>query len=232
MTQPNHASKIVLTLFAAAALFSACSKDDDNTNVSPDATVKITNALPDAGSVDVFNGQSKLNSTAIAYGDATGYMNVASGDVTYDFKSTVSGNTVLSAPLTFKKGSYSLFATGVAADNSTVGVLAEDDLGTPSANHAKIRFVHASTDASSQNFLANDSLLYTAIGYKTVTPFKELAAGTYTLKINDAASGTTTLSMPNVVLQAGKIYTVVAQGLVNATPVVQQGLALKVYGNN
>jgi hypothetical protein len=232
MTQRNHVGKIVLTLFAATALFSACSKDDDNSNVNPDAVVKIVNVLPDAGSVDVYNGSSKLNSSTIAYGAATGYLNAKNGDATYDFKSSVSGNTVLSAPVKFSGGSYSLFAAGVTGNNTTVGILAQDDLKAPSANKAKIRFVHASSDAPAQNFLANDSLIYTATAYKTVTDFKEITAGTYTIKLNDATAGTTTISQANVVLTAGKIYTIVAQGLANPTPVVQQGLSLAVYGNN
>jgi len=224
----------MLTTFALAGLvaFSSCSKDDDNTTVNPDATVKIVNVLPDAGSVNVFKGDSKQNSTAIGFGEATGYLSVAKGDATFDFKSNLSGNTILSVPVTFKSGSYSLFATGKTSDNTTVGVLTEDNFGTQAEGKAKIRFVHVSQDAPPVNFLLNDSLLYTGAAYKTATEFKEMAAGTYTIKLNNAGTGTTAISKSDVVLQAGKVYTVVAEGLVNATPVVEQSFQLNVLANN
>lgn len=233
MTLLNHASKSLLTIFAVTGLFtfSSCS-DDDDTNVDPEATVKIVNVLPNAGSVDIYNGSSKINSSALAYGEATGYLNVAAGEPTFDFKSTVSGNTVLSAPLKFTGGNYSLFAAGTTGNNSTVGILVEDNLGAPASGKAKIRFVHASSDAPSVNFLVNDSLLFTGTAYKTGTEFKEMAAGTYTVKLNNATNGETAISRSNVVLETGKIYTVVAQGLANATPVVEPSLELNVLANN
>lgn len=234
MTLLNHATKTMLTIFALTGLvaFSSCSKDDENTAINPDATVKIVNTLPDAGSVDVYNGDSKLNSTAIGFGEATGYLSVAKGDATFNFKRTIGGTTVLSSPVEFKSGNYSLFATGVTADNTTVGVLAEDNLDAPASGKAKIRFVHASTDGPVLNFLVGDSLLNPNVGYKAASAFKEMAAGTYTIKLNNATSGETAISKNDVVLQAGKIYTVVAQGLVNATPIVEQSFQINVLANN
>ncbi|TWV98042.1 DUF4397 domain-containing protein [Chitinophaga pinensis] len=234
MTPLNYASKGLLTMLALTGLiaFSSCSKDDDDSTVDPDATVKIVNVLPDAGSVDVYNGSSKITASAIGYGESTGYLNVKDGDATFDFKSTATGNTVLSAPVKFKGGSYSLFATGETDGNATVGILAEDNLGAPASGKAKIRFVHAGSDAPPVNFLVNDSLLFTGTGYKTATEFKEMAAGTYTLKLNNASSGETAISRTGIVLEAGKIYTVVAQGLLTPTPVLEQPFALNVMANN
>jgi hypothetical protein len=234
MTPLNRANKGLLAMLALTGLFtfSSCSKDDDDTTVEPDATVKIVNVLPDAGSVDVFNGSSKLNSSAIAYGESTGYLNVADGDATFDFKSTVTGNTVLSAPVEFKEGSYTLFATGETDGNATVGILAQDDLKAPAANKVKIRFVHASSDAPAVNVLLNDSPVYTGTSYKTATEFKEVDAGTYTIKLNNATSGETALTREGVVLAAGKVYTVVAQGLLTPTPIVEQPLSVNVLSHN
>jgi len=234
MTPLNYASKGLLAMLALTGMFTftSCSKDDDDTNVEPDATVRIINVLPDAGPVDVYNGSSKLNASTINYGDATGYMNVKDGDATFEFKSTVTGNTVLSAPVKFSGGNYSLFATGKTDGNGTVGILAEDDLGAPSANKVKVRFVHASTNAPAVNVLLNDAAVYTGTSYKTATEFKEVDAGTYTIKLNNAASGETAITQANVVLAAGKIYTIIAQGLVNATPVIEQPFALQVITNN
>jgi len=234
MTPLNRATKSMLTVFALTGLvaFSSCSKDDENTTVNPDATVKIVNVLPDAGDVNVYNGDNKLNSTAIGFGEATGYLSVAKGDATYSFKATINGNTVLSAPVKFTSGNYSLFATGTTGDNSTVGVLTEDNLDAPASGKAKIRFVHASPDGPTVNFLVNDSLLNPNVGYKAASAFKEMPAGTYTIKLNNSGSGETAISKTGVVLAAGKIYTVVAQGLVSPTPVIEQAFQLNVLSNN
>lgn len=234
MIMLNHASSRLLAAFAFAGLvaFSSCSKDDDDTAIEPDATVKIVNVFPDAGSVDVYNGSSKINSSAIAYNASTAYLNVAKGDATYDFKNTVSGNTVLSLPVKFESGSYSLFATGKTSDNSTTGILTKDDLGTPASGKAKIRFVHASTNAAPENFFVSDSLLFNNVAYKSVSEFKEMAAGTYTIKLSNATSGETTISKSDVVLTAGKIYTVAAIGLVNNNVLTEQPLAISVIENN
>jgi hypothetical protein len=234
MTPLNRATKSMLTTFAFAGLvaFSSCSKDDDNTTVHPDATVKIVNSLPDAGSVDVYNGDTKLNSSAITFASATGYLNAAKGDFTYNFKTTVGGSTVLSAPLTFKSGSYSLFATGTTVDNTTVGVLTEDNLDAPASGKAKIRLVHVSPDAPPVNFLVHDSTVYSAVGYKGATTFAELPAGTYTVKLNNSNSGETVITKADVTLVAGKIYTVVAEGLASPRPLLDQALQVNVLSNN
>lgn len=234
MTPLNLASKGLLTMLALTGMFafSSCSKDDDDTTVDPDATVKIVNVLPDAGPVDVYNGSSKLNSSAIGYGEATGYLNVKDGDTRFDFKSTATGSTVLSAPVNFDGGSYSLFATGETDGNATVGILAKDDLGAPASGKAKIRFVHAGSDAPAVNFLLNDNAIVSSAGYKSASEYREVDAGTYALKLNNASSGETVTTRDGIVIEAGKIYTVVAQGLVSPTPIVEQPFSLNILANN
>lgn len=234
MTMLNYASSRLLAAFAFAGLvaFSSCSKDDDDTAINPDATVKIVNVFPDAGSVNVFNGDTKINSSAIEYNTSTAYLNVAKGDATYNFKNSVSGNTVLSLPVKFDGGNYSLFTTGKTSDNSATGILTKDNMDAPAAGKAKIRFVHASTNVSPVNFFVSDSLLFNNSAYKSVSEFKEMAAGTYTLKLSDVNGGGTVVSKSDVVLTAGKIYTVVAVGLANNNVLTEQPLALSVMTNN
>jgi len=234
MKMLNHASSRLLAAFALAGLvtFSSCSKDDDDTAIEPDATVKIVNVFPDAGSVNVYNGDSKINSSAIEYNSATAYLNVAKGEFTYNFKNTVTNNTVLSLPVKFDGGNYSLFTTGKTGDNSTTGILTKDNLDNPSSGKAKIRFVHASTNAGAVNFFVSDSLLFSNNAYKSVSEFKEMAAGTYTLKLSDATSGTAVVSKNDVVLTAGKIYTVAAIGLAENNVLTEQPLSISVMENN
>ncbi|SFW74229.1 DUF4397 domain-containing protein [Chitinophaga sancti] len=233
MTMLNHASSRLLAAFALAGLvtFSSCSKDDNDTAIEPDATVKIVNVFPDAGNVNVYKGDSKINSSVIDYNTATAYLSVANGEATYDFKNALSGNTVLSLPVKFEGGNYSLFTTGKTSDNSATGILTKDNLDAPASGKAKIRFVHASTNLGAVNFFVSDSLLFNNNAYKSVSEFKEMAAGTYTLKLSDATSGTAVVTKSDVVLTAGKIYTVAAIGLVGNNVLTEQPLSVSVMEN-
>jgi hypothetical protein len=47
--------------------------------------------------------------------------------------------------------------------------------------------------------------------------FTSLPAGTYTLDVRVASNNTSVLQVPNVTLQAGKIYTIFARGIAGAT---------------
>ncbi len=49
------------------------------------------------------------------------------------------------------------------------------------------------------------------------TEFTPLDAATYNLQVRLASTSTVVLSLPNITLQAGKIYTVFAKGFVGGT---------------
>jgi len=234
MTPLNRATKGMLTMFALAGFvtLSSCSKDDDNTTVHPDASVKVVNVFANGGNVDIYNGDTKINSTAIAYGTATNYINVAKGDATLNFRSAT-GNTILSKPVDFKNGgSYSLFGAGTTNDNQAVGVLTEDNLDAPASGKAKIRIVHVSPDAQTVNVQVNDAAFESDVTYQKATAFKEVAAGTYKIAVFRTAGGLNLYTNEAVKLDAGKIYTFVAQGKVENTPLVEQGFTVNQLTNN
>jgi hypothetical protein len=64
----------------------------------------------------------------------------------------------------------------------------------------------------------------------SLSNFTPLDAGTYNLEVRLAGTNTVVLSLPNVMLAAGKIYTVFAKGFAGGTGM--QALGAQVIVNN
>jgi hypothetical protein len=216
-TQILHSSKkmtwaLALTVATTFGLTS-CDKDDDGV-IDPKTSLKVVHAVPNGGSVNFYVDGTKQNASAFGFGESTGYLAVASGSRTAEFKSSVNNSTILSAPITLGNGNYSLFATGITGDNTLTTVLVADNLQTPGTGKVRVRVAHVSPDAPTVNVLVNDSLLLANSAYKTVSGFMEIPARTYSIKLNNSASGGNVYTRNDVVLEAGKNYTLTAQGLV------------------
>lgn len=204
----------------------SCSSDDDPV-VQPDSQVKVIHAVPAAGSVDFYLNGTKQNSSAVSYGEQTGYIATANGDKTAEFKTSLDNNTILSAPVSFDGGNYTLFATGQSSNNTLTTLLVEDNLQTPGTGKVRVRFVHVSPDAPTVNLIANDSTWATSRTYKSATDFIEVNAGSYIFKLNRTDNGTTAYTSESISLTSGKNYTLVARGL--AGNAVVTPLTLQAY---
>ncbi|MFN5418957.1 MAG: DUF4397 domain-containing protein, partial [Sphingomonadales bacterium] len=66
---------VFIALFSAASLLS-CDKDD---TPQPTASVNVIHASPDAPGVDLLVDNLKVNTAALNYPDATGYLKVVTG---------------------------------------------------------------------------------------------------------------------------------------------------------
>ncbi|GDX41951.1 hypothetical protein LBMAG22_04800 [Bacteroidota bacterium] len=209
--------QILIALFLSVSFFS-CDKDD-----TPQATtsVNIVHASPDAPGVDLLVDNVKVNTAALNFPDATGYLKVFAGTRNIKVNATGTSNSVINANLTFAADKYySVFAYNQLA--SIGAIVVEDNLTVPATGQAHIRFFHLSPNApivtvgtlSGATFtpvFANRSFetQATASANQNFTP---VPAGTYTFDVQ--ANGTSALTLPGIVLQAGKIYTVFAKGLV------------------
>ena len=212
--------------FALTALFSSCEKDD-KTN----ADLMVVHASPDAPGVDLLIDDIKINSAALTYPNNTSYLKVESGS--RNIKINVSGttNNVINGDLTVEPDKfYSLFAIDLAAKLSVV--VLGDDLTTPSAGKAHIRFLHLSPDAPAVDIAiaGSGTVVFGNIGFKSFTGFNVLNAGTYNLDVRLAGTSTVVLVLPAITLQDGKIYTVFAKGLVQGTGA--QALGAEIILNN
>jgi hypothetical protein len=130
---------------------------------------------------------------------------------------------------------YSVFAIDSVAEIKAAVVM--DDLTTPAAGKAHVRFFHFSPNAPAvdiavtggpvvfSNRMFNDQSTNASL-----SNFTPLDAGTYNLEVRLAGTNTVVLALPNVTLTAGKIYTVFAKGFAGGTGM--QALGAQVIVNN
>lgn len=226
----------VLTVVAQGLLLSADPSfsvrayvDDSNCSTTVDfvptqrSQIMVIHAVPNAPGVNIFANGNKLNSSELTFPNNTGYTAVNAGTYNLEVKVPSLGNaTVINvgnfAVNTFT--SYSIFATGDATNPANIApFVLIDDLTTPAAGKAHVRFAHLAPDAPAVDIVVAgtttklfDNYAYKNAGKIPLAPFTPVDAGTYTLEVHPAGQSTTVLTLPNITLQAGKIYTVFAKG--------------------
>ena len=206
------------TLFIAAAIitFSSCTKKNDDTTFY--SSLSVTHASPDAPAVDIYIDNSKVTTTPFSFSNTTGYLkNIISGK--RNIKVNVAGTTtnVINADITFDGNkNYSLFAIDSVSKLSTI--LTVDDLTTPAAGKAHVRFIHLSPDAPAVDIaVVGGPVVFPNSSFKSVSAFTPLGAGAYNLEVRVAGTTNVALTLPSITLESGKIYTVYAKGFLGGT---------------
>jgi hypothetical protein len=213
--------KLFFIGFALIAFLISCDKDETPQAFS---SVNVIHASPDAPGVDLLVDNLKVSTTALNFPDATGYLKVVSGTRNIKVNATGTSNSVINADLTFIGDKYySVFAYNRLA--SIAAFMVEDNLTVPASGQAHIRFFHLSPNAPTVTVGTVSGTTFTPVfssrSFETQATasanqnFTPVSAGTYTFDVQ--ANGASVLSLPNIVLQAGKIYTVFAKGLVGGT---------------
>jgi hypothetical protein len=229
--------RILLHSFALMLLIgflTSCSKEDDVMNPST-SRVMVVHASPNAPAVDV-----RVNNTValsnVAFPANSTYTSINSGSTNFKVSPTGSTNYVIDATVDLKSNTnYSVFAIDSVAKIKAAVVM--DDLTAPVAGKAHVRFFHFSPNAPAvdiavtggpvlfSNRMFNDQA--TNVSLSNFTP---LDAGTYNLEVRLAGTNTVVLALPNVMLTAGKIYTVFAKGF--ASGMGMQALGAQIIVNN
>ena len=224
---------VFISLFFTISLIS-CDKDE-----TPQATasVNIIHASPDAPGVDLLVDNLKVNTAALNFPDATGYLKVFTGTRNIKVNAAGTNNSVINADLTFMADKYySVYAYNRLA--SIGAFMVEDNLTAPASGQSHIRFFHLSPNAPSVTVGTLSGTTFTPVfvnrSFETQTTasanqnFTPVPAGTYTFDVQ--ANGSSVLNLPNIMLQAGKIYTVFAKGLVNGSG--SQALGAQIVTHN
>jgi len=228
----NHLRFPLLAMAILATLsLASCGSDDDSNPVAPAAPARVmaVHASPDAPAVDLLV-DGAVAGTGLAFPNNTAYLDVAAG--TRNVKVNVAGttNTVINANVPVSGGvSYTVFASDVVANIGTVVLV--DDLTAPASGKAHVRFVHLSPDAPAVDVAVQGGpVLFANQAFKQSTPFTPVDAGTYDLEVRLAGTSTVALPLNGIALQAGKIYTVFAKGLVSGSGA--QALGAQIIVNN
>ncbi|HMS65040.1 MAG TPA: DUF4397 domain-containing protein [Ignavibacteria bacterium] len=225
---------VIVTVFTFTSLtvLSGCSDDDENTMtttpvVSPKTTV--THASPNAPNVDILVGDAVV-ATNVPYLASLPYTALNVGNNRIRVNVTGTSTTVIDATLPFAEGAnYSIFA--VDSVNKISAIRVEDNLTAPASGNSHVRFIHLSPNAPAVDIaVTGGPVLFPDYTFKEFSAFTPVPAGTYNLEVRLAGTTTVVLSLPNITLANGKIYTVYARGFVGATGT--QELGASIIANN
>ena len=182
-------------------------------------SVRVVHASPDAPAVDVLVDGARAI-TNLAYGEAIGYAELPAGTraVAVVPAGAEADAAVIQANLELAAGrAYTVMAVGRLAEIAPL--VLTDERMAPAGDSAKVRFVHASPNAPAVDIAVKDGpVLFSNVPFKEAAAYIEAPAGTLDLEARLAGTGTVALSVPGVVLEAGKVYTIAAIGLAGDMP--------------
>lgn len=185
------------------------------------ARVRVVHASPDAPAVDVYlDGQRVLS--GVEYKMASDYLPVPAGEHTVQvFAAGADPQTdspVIDANVTLDAGiDYTVAAVGTLSEIKPL--VLTDDNAAPAAGKAHVRVVHASPDAPAVDVAVQGGpVLFSDLAFGEAAGLAPVDAGTYDLEVRPAGTTDVALPLNGVQLQAGKIYTVMAVGLLNGSP--------------
>ena len=201
----------IIFFVALTALVSCKSKDDDLYVVKGEAKIKLINAVQNKPAIDFYIDDIKVNSSALAFGESSDYIKIASGIKTTKVNQNV--NSQFNYIPTF---SYTSFFIEDKVGKGSI-LTFEDNLGAVEMGKVRIKFINLSpnfTNAININLpggvlLVNSLTFKSASGYFTIDPNTNILVsvlGTGTVKTALAAE-----------FVEGKIYTLWLSGSSNAT---------------
>lgn len=185
------------------------------------ANLRVVHGSPDAPAVDILvngaTGPAPL--TGFSFGDITPYVAIPAGN--YDIGVAPAGATnpvfTLNNFAVPAAGDFTVVALNRLADFD-VQLLADDNTLDP--NNARVRFFHGALDAPEVDIVAVDGqgnalATLATLGYRDVSAYASVAAGTYDLEVRLAGTTTTVLALDGVSLNANTVYSAFALGLVS-----------------
>jgi len=211
------------------------------------ANISFVNARPINTSLHFWTFTDKITPTPIAINEASAYLPTVFGSVQINFTEGV--NTTYKASYQFGNSAtfsatgrpngpiatyyHTVVAARTANNKADSLILFYDDLKTPAAGKAKLRFINLSPGSGTINVLNGTMPLFTNVRYGSAAnsalsgeslnvwslgPFQSVNPGIFNLTFTDAANGKTTGTSSSFTLEAGKIYTVFTNGLISGNP--------------
>lgn len=203
---------LLMMIGLTTAIISSCKKDDDVDNtpvVFGDAKLMAVNAVQGSTAQDVYQGDTKISTTAVTYGNTTGYITVKGGYSTISFKNTGSTTINTSRNVGFATGSSSTIYYYSNGSGSVLAGEVADDLTVPAAGKASVTFLNLGVGLNNTvnvNIASSGALLISGLAFQTLSSTKIIDANT---DLNFNVVGVTTAStIPGSTFQSGKIYTV------------------------
>lgn len=183
--------------------------------------IRIFHASPNSPAVDVYVNDT-LVIRGLSYRGFSTYLKTIPG--TYNVKvypANKRDNAVIDTNITVPERVIITYAAiGVLPSISLLPI--SEPVFTRDPRKAYVRFVHLSPNAPKVDIVVPGAgKIFTDVGYKEMTKYIAVNAGTYVFNVNVAGTDKTVLHVPNIRLLPNKIYTIYAVGLVGETPPLQ-----------
>lgn len=188
-----------------------------------DACLRAAHLSPDAPEVDIVitpPSSSEIVLTDVPFETVAAYSALA--PATYQIEVLASGTTtsVLDFPVALASDqSYTVAVIGELGADTLEPLVFNDDPTLASPGNARVRFIHAAPDAPTVDITLTDgSVLFDDIAYKSASDYIEVPATSYDLQVRDETGAVVVLTLSNVTLAEGEVYTVFAKGLLAGNP--------------
>lgn len=205
---------IYTALFAASVSFSACLKEKDLGN-TPTSAMNMINASPGTDSINFYFDKQIVNDGPVTYGKKTEMIIFQEGNHELLISKLDANSPLVALSSSFKRDNfYTLFVT--SSGTAPLLILKADSLVDKDITKAKVRFANMSYDAPPINLSTPSESWFTQVPFKTISSWKDVEPGNYTLTITGSASPTGKISQ-SVTLEPNKIYTIWGGGSWNSS---------------
>jgi hypothetical protein len=217
-----------IVLFGMTILLTACKKISDTTQADT-TSLNVVNASPGNLAINFYLNNVFVAGPSLSYTERSGYIQTYAGGTKFDASVGGTNQLILTSTINLiSQKYYTLFFAGT--NQSPAVVFTEDDLFSPATGKAKIRFIHLSPDAPALDLAIKGGMtLFGARDFKSVSDFIEIDPATYSFQLK-AGTSSAVAELINVPIEAGRIYTVWAGGLMAASssdPISIQAMANK-----
>jgi hypothetical protein len=181
--------------------------------VSAQAQVRLLNASPDVGPVDLYVAQYR-EAEDVVFEEISEAVSVpAASFLVRVYPAGETEDPLIETSVAFGQGAeHTLVLSGTTDDLELMDMIS----GTPgpSPSNAYVRFVHASPDASEMDLAVfGGNALHTDIGFREASDYSTMVGGTYDFEIRPAGESTAAVSIPGLWLQGARFYTIYLTGL-------------------
>ncbi len=201
-------TRIVLFTLVTTTLFLSCKNNDDEIVINGNAKFRLVNAFQGSAAQDFYQGDTKISTTAVAYGEVSEYLTLKAGASTVAFKVATTQNVSASQAIGINTDvNYTVFLAKNSMGGAEITGYPETNSSAP-AGKAGVRFVNLGGGLTSALIVSfstgeplTNSLAFGSItGYAVLDPSVELK-----FSLVGAANFST---IPAATFQSGKLYTV------------------------
>jgi len=184
------------------------------------ALVRVAHLSPDTAGVDVYvDGQRALGN--VNYQTVSNYQTIPAGE--HRLQLRPAGAAPTTKPILDARrdlaSQQAYTVAGVGENARLSGSVFNDDLTSPAPGAAKLRVIHAAVDVTAVDVdLVGGPTLGTSVPFGTATNYSEVVPGISTLRVRTHADGKTVLTVPNLDLGAGIVYSIAVIGGIASKP--------------